>query len=126
MRTVNLATVDNLSVVPAGFPTTVAAALPAVVQRIIEALRPAKIILFGSYVYGVPTPDSDVDLLIVADASGPAKDQYLAVSGALYPRPFPMDILVRTPQEVERALQAGDFFMREIVTRGRVLYERRD
>lgn len=118
--------VDHLSVVPAGFGTTVAEALPAVVRRIIEALHPARIILFGSYVYGHPTPDSDVDLLIIADAKGPATERYLAVSDALYPRPFPIDILVRTPREVEQALQEGDFFIREIVTRGRVLYERRD
>ncbi len=51
-------------------------------------------------------------------------DRYLAVSRLLRPRPFPLDILVKTPQEIDEALTKGDFFIREIVTKGRVLYER--
>jgi predicted nucleotidyltransferase len=112
--------------IPTGFSTPVVQTLPEAVQRIVQRLRPEKIILFGSYAYGAPTPDSDVDLLIIADLTGSAKERYLTVSDLLYPRPFPVDILVKTPQEVEQALQAGDFFVREIVTKGRVVYERRD
>jgi hypothetical protein len=46
------------------------------------------------------------------------------VSSLLYPRPFPVDILVRTPDEIEQALHRGDFFIEEIVSQGSVLYER--
>ncbi len=99
--------------------------LPEAVQRIVQALQPEKIILFGSYAYGTPTPDSDVDLLVVMETAAPATERYLAVCRLLRPRPFPVDILVKTPQEIEQSLKKGDFFIKEIVTRGKVLYERR-
>jgi len=94
------------------------------VARIASELQPQRIILFGSYAYGVPIPDSDVDLLVIMETDAPSQERSWAVSRLLLPRPFPVDILVRTPDEVKRALANGDFFMRDIVTRGRVLYER--
>jgi len=111
-------------VTPTGFRIPVSEALPAVVQRLVAALQPEKIILFGSYAYGKPTPDSDVDLLVVMETSAPDKERYLTVCRLLRPRPFPVDILVRTPQELAHALDKGDFFIREITTQGKVLYER--
>jgi predicted nucleotidyltransferase len=108
---------------PTGFPP-VATTLPKAVNRLVTKLKPDKIILFGSYAYGNPTPDSDVDLLIVMEANG--KDTYVAASLALYPRKFPVDIIVKTPKEVEEELKRkGNFFFRDIVYKGRVLYERR-
>ena len=95
-------------------------------QRIVEALQPEKIILFGSYAYGMPTPDSDVDLLVIMETTAPHVERYLSVSRLLRPRLFPVDILVRTPGEIERALRSGDFFIQEILSRGRVLYERNE
>jgi predicted nucleotidyltransferase len=112
-------------ITPTGFPNPVAEALPRAVQRIVEALQPEKVVLFGSYAYGRPTPDSDVDLLIIMETSAPDKERYLSVCRLLRPRPFPVDILVRTPREVARALEKGDFFIREIMSQGKVLYERR-
>jgi predicted nucleotidyltransferase len=111
-------------VVPAGFAAPVAANLPAAVERIARSLHPEKIILFGSYAYGAPTPDSDVDLLVIMETSAPLPERYLAVSRLLRPRPFPVDILVKRPDEIRRALAEGDFFIREILSRGQVLYER--
>ncbi|MBI3740173.1 MAG: nucleotidyltransferase domain-containing protein [Chloroflexi bacterium] len=49
---------------------------------------------------------------------------YLAVSRQLRPRVFPVDIIVKTPKELEDDLSSGDFFVEEIFTKGRVLYER--
>ncbi len=112
-------------IVPTGCERPVSETLPKAVQRIAQALRPDKIILFGSYANGTPTPDSDVDLLVVMNTSASAKDRHLSVCRLLRPRPFPVDILVKTPQELEWALDKGDFFIREIVTQGRVLYEQR-
>lgn len=112
------------AVVPAGFHASVADRLPEVVQRLVSRLVPEKIILFGSYAYGNPTPDSDVDLLVILQTTQSATERYLVVSRLLYPRPFPLDILVRTPQEIEQALRSGDFFIQEIMSRGCVLYER--
>jgi len=108
-------------VIPIGCERRVSETLPEAVERIVHELRPEKIILFGSYAYSKPTPDSDVDLLVIMQTQASGADRSWAVSRLLLPRPFPVDILVRTPQEVQRALEKGDFFIREILTRGRVL-----
>ncbi len=104
----------------------VEALLPQVVQRLVTAVAPQKIVLFGSHAYGAPGPDSDVDLLVVLDRPGSRTERYLAVAEQLRPRRFPVDLIVRTPTEIEQALTGGDFFIQEILARGRVLYERRD
>jgi len=106
---------------PTGFPP-VAETLMAAVEKIAAALHPQKIILFGSYAYGHPTPDSDVDLLVIMETDKPPRERVVAVSLALYPRPFPVDILVKTPRELDEELP-HDFFLREIVEKGVVLYE---
>ena len=111
------------AVSPTGFGVPVSSALPAAIERIVEAVRPLKIMLFGSYAYGTPTPDSDVDLLVVMDTPASRVERFAKVSGALRPRPFPVDILVRTPQELRQALESGDPFLTEIVSRGCVVYE---
>jgi predicted nucleotidyltransferase len=109
---------------PVGFPP-VAETLPGAIDRIVSELKPEKIILFGSYAYGNPTPDSDVDLLVIMKTKAKEIDRYVAVSNLLYPRQFPVDILVKTPQEMEvEARKKGNFFLREILKKGKVLYER--
>lgn len=110
---------------PVGFPP-VDKTLPGAIQRIVSELRPEKIILFGSYAYGNPTPDSDVDLLVIMETKARDVDRYVAVSNLLYPRQFPVDILVKTPKEIEaEKKKRGNFFLREILNKGKVLYERR-
>ena len=109
---------------PTGFPP-VAKTLPQAIRRLASALQPEKIILFGSYAYGSPTADSDVDLLIIKD--GDTKQIYRDASLLLYPRDFPVDIIAKTPKEVDEALKGGkdnSFFVREIVTKGKVVYDR--
>ncbi|PWH12361.1 MAG: nucleotidyltransferase domain-containing protein [Anaerolineae bacterium] len=110
-------------VAPTGFPP-VAETLPQVIERLVQELKPYKIILFGSYAYGNPTPDSDVDLLVVWDAPPTRRERAERIAQALTGHFFPMDILSKTPAELEREL-GENFFLREIVQRGRVLYERR-
>ena len=73
-----------------------------------------------------PTSDSDVDLLIVTETNARPVDRYVAVSRLIRPRPFPLDILVKTPDEIAQALEKGDSFIREIITQGQVLHERSD
>lgn len=110
---------------PVGFPP-VEKTLPGAIQRIVAELKPEKIILFGSYAYGNPTPDSDVDLLVIMNTKAKEVDRYVAVSNLLYPRQFPVDILVKTPKEIEaERKKRGNFFLREILTKGKVLYARR-
>jgi predicted nucleotidyltransferase len=98
--------------------------LEDVKKRIVEAFEPQRIILFGSYVYGKSTPNSDVDLLIVMESDERPVVRAARVSKLLRPRPFPMDIMVRTPDEIRHRLSIGDQFIREILERGKVLYER--
>jgi uncharacterized protein len=111
---------------PTGFPP-VSKTLPQAIKRIVSELKPEKIILFGSYANGNPTPDSDVDLFVIIETDGKSKEMHRAVSRLLYPRQFPVDIIIRTPKEVEEALNGGvdnGFFIREIIKKGKVLYER--
>ena len=111
---------------PPGFAPVTEEVLQEIVHRLVTGLHPHKIVLFGSYVYGTPTADSDVDLLVMVDTQARPADRYLRVSRLLRPRPFPLDLVVKTPEEVARALDKGDAFMREIMAQGRVLYERSD
>jgi len=113
-----------LFVVPRGMAEPVAASLPEAVARLVASVRPRRIILFGSFAYGRPNPDSDVDLLVELDSTLSPEERHLAVARQLRPRRFPLDLLVMTPTEVRRALAAGDILVTEILQRGRVLYER--
>jgi uncharacterized protein len=99
-------------------------AIRAVAQHIADRFQPGKIILFGSYAYGHPKPESDVDLLVIMDTPLRSRQQRLEISRALSPRPFPLDVIVRTPRELAERIALGDLFLREITTRGKVLYER--
>jgi predicted nucleotidyltransferase len=110
--------------VPVGLKVSVGKSLRPAIQKIVAELKPEKIILFGSYAYGTPNPHSDVDLLVIMKTRASLKERSWSVSRLLLPRPFPVDILVKTPKEVEKALEAGDFFLKEILTRGKVLYDR--
>jgi predicted nucleotidyltransferase len=91
-------------------------------KRIAEAYHPEKIVLFGSHAYGEPTPESDVDLLIVMDYEGRPIEQMLKIQSEL-DIVTPVDLLVRTPKEVDERLQDGDMFIVDIMRRGKVMYE---
>ena len=95
-----------------------------IARRIREVARPQKVILFGSYAYGRPRTGSDIDLLIIMETRERPVKRAENVSRRLYPQPYPMDILVRTPAEVKKRLHLGDPFIREVISRGKVLYEK--
>ena len=93
-----------------------------VCRRIAEEFKPEKIILFGSHAYGHPTPESDLDLLVIMRY----EDDYFLQAAKISQRlglVTPMDLLVRTPEEFQYRLDIGDRFMLEIVERGKVMYE---
>ncbi len=111
---------------PTGFPP-VAETLPQAIERIVSVLKPEKIILFGSYAQGNPNHDSDVDLLVIMELHEDYKEKYRAISMLLYPRKFPVDIILKTPKDVVEAQKGGkdnSFFIREILKKGKVLYDR--
>ncbi|OGX39534.1 MAG: hypothetical protein A3C53_01040 [Omnitrophica WOR_2 bacterium RIFCSPHIGHO2_02_FULL_68_15] len=93
-------------------------------RRIGQAVQPEKIILFGSHAGGQPHPDSDVDLLVIMQSHKRPAERAAELSKFLEPRPFPVDLLVRTPQEIRRRLAMGDSFIRDILRHGRLLYAR--
>lgn len=97
--------------------------LQEVTQNLVKNFQPEKIILFGSYAYGRPGPDSDVDLLVIKEADD-IRRLRREIDGSIFPRPFPIDLIVYTPEQLEQAKKEGDFFMTEILTKGRFLYER--
>ena len=111
---------------PVGFAAVSVELLEEIVRRIVHGVQPEKIILFGSYAFGNPTPDSDLDLLVIVNTEDRPPERTLAVSRLLRPRPFPMDILVRTPQEVAIALEKEGDFMQEVISQGMVIYERNE
>src|SRR5438128_9491661 len=92
-------------------------------RHIVEGFHPERIILFGSYAYGTPTPDSDVDLLVVMPTRNQV-EQAVRIDEAIADRGFPLDLIVRTPKSLEKSLRWGDWFLRDAVTRGRILYEK--
>ena len=85
--------------------------------------RPGKIILFGSHAYGHPTADSDVDLLVIMPRIRQRGERMSVRIRHAIPRDFPLDLIVRTPAEVDRRLRWGDSFLGEIMEKGVVLYE---
>jgi uncharacterized protein len=93
-------------------------------RQIVERFGPEKIILFGSYAYGTPDPGSDVDILVIMPARNEL-DQPWKIDRTLE-RNFSLDLIVRTPRNMEWRLREGDWFLREIVARGKTLYEKTD
>lgn len=86
---------------------------------------PHRIVLFGSYAYGKPTEDSDVDLLVVMPFDRKQGRKSLEIRRHI-PVGFPLDLIVRTPEFIAQRLAWGDCFVREILSKGRVLYEAPD
>jgi predicted nucleotidyltransferase len=93
-------------------------------RQIAERFHPEKIILFGSYAYGQPHNESDVDLLVVMPT-------YNEIAQAIRirrecQRPFALDLIVKTPKRLERELRQENWFLRDVVSKGKVLYEASD
>jgi len=91
-------------------------------ESIVREFRPECVILFGSYAYGTATEDSDVDLLVVLPFEGKAAHKALEIIRKVKPR-IPLDLLVRTPEQVRERIANNDWFMREVFEKGRRLYE---
>lgn len=95
-----------------------------IVEKLVSGYAPQKVILFGSYAYGDPTPDSDIDLLIIKDTDKRPLERWMEVKRLLRDRNRIISVspLVYTTQELEDRLAIGDFFIQEVLERGKVLY----
>ena len=91
-----------------------------VAEEIGKMFEPEKIILFGSYAWGKPGSDSDVDLFIVKETQN-TRETARKISRLIFPRPFPMDIIVYRPEQLIEA-EGKDFFIRDILQKGMILY----
>ena len=113
---------DNLSCSAYRYSVIAWADIQRYCDAIAREFRPQRIVLFGSYAYGAPSQHSDVDVMVVMSVrkhgGRPSLEIRRRVSAG-----FPVDILVRAPEEVERRLRWGDSFMTEVMTRGKVMYE---
>jgi predicted nucleotidyltransferase len=94
-------------------------------HRIVDRFHPQKIVLFGSYAYGQPHPESDIDLLVIMKTDLRESQQALQIRQYLNPL-FGLDILVYPPAKIKQRLSWGDSFLREIIERGIILYESPD
>ncbi len=94
-------------------------------RNIGEEFHPQRVVLFGSYAYGTPTPDSDVDILVLMPFEGRGHQMATQIRRRIRPE-FPLDLLVRTPETVRERISMGDGFLREITEQGKVLYESSD
>jgi predicted nucleotidyltransferase len=93
-------------------------------RQIVSRFQPDKIILFGSYARGQAEPESDVDILVVMPARNEI-DQSVRIEEYL-DSPFNLDIIVRTPRNMHWRLEEGDWFLREAVGQGKILYDKAD
>jgi predicted nucleotidyltransferase len=115
MATVKVPTIDKRKRIPQK-------AIDQVMEQIVEKFKPQKIILFGSYARGDFRPESDVDLLVVMDTPLKEVQQAIQICQQIDYR-FGLDLIVHTPKYLQQRLEMGDWFLRDVIKEGKVLYE---
>jgi predicted nucleotidyltransferase len=91
-----------------------------IARTIKEKFNPRRVILFGSYAYGVPAikgRGNDIDLFVIMNTSLPVKEQAFLIRREITSS-MPLDVIVRTPEQVEERLKLGDFFIKKIMEKG--------
>ncbi len=96
--------------------------IQAYCDAVAREFHPERIVLFGSYAYGQPTPDSDVDLLVILPFRGNDAAKAMQIR-ARFDTPFPLDLLVRKPDFVAARLRERDMFIERVITQGQIMYE---
>jgi len=98
-----------------------------IVRRIVDAADPERIVLFGSRARGEHRPDSDLDILVIAESDEPrsVRSRKLYIATSCIARDVDADILVYTPDEVREWSTAPRAFVTTALREGRVLYEKR-
>ncbi len=96
-----------------------------VVKIIIEGYKPRKIILFGSYAYGQPTKDSDLDLLIIKDDDLPGIQRNRRVRNILKDFSIPIDVIVKSSQEFDLLKDVIGTVVYPANKYGKVIYEQK-
>ena len=125
-------TYNSIMVVRSAYPTQKVSksarismrTIRALAKVIVEKFDPEEIVLFGSHAYGKPHAWSDVDLLVVMNTPKGEVKTIIEISDSLPPLPFSVDIIVRSRVVINKRKKSGDFFLREITKKGKVLYAR--
>ncbi len=94
------------------------------VRRLVRQFDPEQIILFGSHARGTAGPDSDVDFLVIMPVQGSKREKQVEMRIALHDIPVANDIIVVTPEEVDRYRNIPGTLIRPALLEGRVLYAR--
>ena len=103
---------------------TIQREIDTITKQIVDVYQPEKIILFGSAARGDMRRDSDLDFLIIKKSTKKSLHRMQEVYKILrnISRECPIDILVYTPEELQRRLDLGDFFIQDIMYEGKVLH----
>lgn len=99
--------------------------LKEIVEDLKKEYKPIKVILFGSYAYGIPMEDSDIDIFILKNTKERSVDRIITVKRIIYNpnRKIPISPLIYEPSELEERIRIGDDFIKEILDKGIILYE---
>lgn len=97
--------------------------IKTVVESIAKNYKPEKIFLFGSFAWGKPKKDSDIDILVIKKSKQTPRKIAQKIDQSLFDRDFPLDILVYSPEYFNKRMSLGDYFTKKIVSKGKLLYE---
>ena len=100
--------------------------IPLIVEELKKA-EPEKIILFGSYAYGQPNEDSDLDILVIKDIEAAKVREFridlkLKLWNIIQKLNIPIDIIVDSQKRINQRIEDGDQFYKEIISKGSVIY----
>lgn len=90
-----------------------------VAKQIVKEFQPESVVLFGSWAWGTPHQDSDVDLCVIKETRD-TRALARKIDGAIFPRPFPLDLVVYSPSQIKKT---RDMFILDILKHGKILYE---
>ncbi len=99
--------------------------IKSLIFKIVSEYNPERVYLFGSYAWGKPTFDSDIDLFIVKNTTKSQRKRRRELRSLLFGSGVPFDLFIYTPDEINERLKIGDFFIKDIVSKGKILYEKK-
>ena len=96
-----------------------------ITKKIVKKVDPEKIILFGSFAWGKPGPDSDIDLFVIEKSDLPKRERQIKIRRLFLDFDMPADVLSYTNNEIKKRLDINDYFIENIINNGKILYERK-